>query len=62
MYVVSTKERNPQKHEVKRQDNLPWVNSVKHLGTTITDALNNMGQDLLAKRAQYVAKNNELMQ
>ena len=41
---------------------LPWVNSVKHLGTTITDALNDMGQDLLEKRAQYVAKNNELMQ
>ena len=30
---------------------LPWVN-----------ALNDMGQDLLEKRAQYVAKNNELMQ
>ena len=28
---------------------LPWVNSVKHLGTTITDALNDMGQDLLEK-------------
>ena len=41
---------------------LPWVNSVKHLGTTITDALNDMGRDLLEKRAQYVVKNNELMQ
>ena len=41
---------------------LPWVNSVKHLGTTIPDALNEMGQDLLEKRAQYVVKNNELMQ
>ena len=41
---------------------LPWVNSVMHLGTSITDALNDMGQDLLEKRAQYVAKNNELMQ
>ena len=41
---------------------LPRVNSVKHLGTTITDALNYMGQDLLEKRAQFVAKNNELMQ
>ena len=42
--------------------NHPWVNSVKHLGTTITDAFNDMGQDLLEKRAQCVAKSNELMQ
>ena len=40
---------------------LPWVNSVKHLGTTLTNILN-MGQDLLQKRAQYIAKNNELTQ
>ena len=26
--------------------NLPWVNSVMHHGATITDALNDMGQDL----------------
>ena len=26
--------------------NLPWVNSVKHHGATITEALNDMGQDL----------------
>ena len=40
---------------------LPWVNSVKHLGTTSTDILD-MGQYLLQKRAQYIAKNNELTQ
>ena len=42
---------------------LPWVDSVKHLGTTLT---NNKGccleQDLIEKRAQYIAKNNELCQ
>ena len=42
---------------------LPWVESVKHLGTTLT---NNGGcslkQDLLEKRAMYIAKNNELSQ
>ena len=32
---------------------LRWVNSVKHLGTTLTDVLDDMGQDILAKRAQY---------
>ena len=42
--------------------NLPWVNSVRYLGTTITDTLDDMNQDLLEKRAQYIAKNNELMQ
>ena len=41
---------------------LPWVNSIKHLGVTITNKLNGMRQDVIEKRAQYVAKNNELMQ
>ena len=40
---------------------LPWVNSVKHLGTTITDD-NTMSQDILEKRAIYISKNNELLQ
>ena len=42
---------------------LPWVDSVKHLGTTLT---NNGGctlkQDLLEKRAMYIARNNDLKQ
>ena len=43
--------------------NLPWVNSVKHLGSTITDDIRcRMNQDLLEKRAMYIAKNNELLQ
>ena len=42
---------------------LPWVSSVKHLGTTITNAFGGrLDQDLLEKRAQYIAKNNELNQ
>ena len=41
---------------------LPWVKSVKHLGTTITDVLDNLNQDLLEKRADYISKNNELIQ
>ena len=39
---------------------LPWVNSLKHLGTILTDAVDDMGQDILEKRAQYIAKNIEL--
>ena len=42
---------------------LPWVDSVKHLGTTITNNLNRLtDQDLLEKRAMYIARNNELSQ
>ena len=42
--------------------NLPRVNSLKHLGTTLTDAVDDMGQNILEKRAQYIAENNELAQ
>ena len=42
---------------------LPWVGSVKHLGTTLTnDRGCTLKQDLLEKRAMYIAKNNELRQ
>ena len=42
---------------------LPWVKSVKHLGTTILDDTNSrMSQDCLEKRAQYIARNNKLYQ
>ena len=34
---------------------LPWVYSVKHLGTTLTDVLDDMDQDLLEKQVQYIA-------
>ena len=45
------------------EKNLPWVKSVKHLGTTITDDISSrMSQDCLEKRAQYIAKNNQLSQ
>ena len=60
VYVFSKKKRVIRNTALINK-NLPWVSSVKHLGTTITDALN-MGQDLLEKRAQYAAKNNKLMQ
>ena len=42
---------------------LPWVIKVKHLGSTIKNNINcNMSQDLLEKRAAYIARNNELNQ
>ena len=42
---------------------LPWVNSVIHLGTIITNEIDNLtSQDLKQKRAMYIAKNNELNQ
>ena len=39
---------------------LPWVNSLKHLGVTLTYTVVDMGEDILERRAQYIAKNNEL--
>ena len=42
---------------------LPWISSIKHLGTTITNNFRcKMGQDTGEKRAAYIVKNNELNQ
>ena len=44
---------------------LPWVESVKHLCTTITSTNTggcSLDQDLIEKRARYIAKNKELRQ
>ena len=59
------KEKRNLKKLALNDKTLPWVNSVKHLGTTLTDVLHDMGQNVLEKRVQYVqyiAKNNELTQ
>ena len=40
---------------------LPWVSSLSHLGSTITDDCR-MHQDTLEKRAIYISRNNELNQ
>ena len=36
---------------------LPMVNIVKHFGTTLTDVLDDISQDILEESAQYIAKN-----
>ena len=41
---------------------LPWVEYVKHLGNTIVNNVDDMSQDTAEKRAQYMARNNELLQ
>ena len=42
---------------------LPWVNTTKHLGTTITNNQSSLlKQDLSEKRAAYIARNNEINQ
>ena len=41
---------------------LPWVQRVRHLGNTIENNIDGMTQDILEKRAQYISKNNELLQ
>ena len=41
---------------------LPWVNSGKHLGNHIENKINGMKIDIRNKRANYITKNNELIQ
>ena len=43
-------------------NNLPWVNSGKHLGTNLDTHCNGMKKDMKVKRAMYIDKNNELIQ
>ena len=43
-------------------NSLPWVSSGKHLGNVLEDKIDGMRQDLKIKRAQYIAKNNNLYQ
>ena len=41
---------------------LPWVSSGKHLGITIGNKLDGMKADIRMKRAQFIEKNNEILQ
>ena len=43
-------------------NSLPWVNQIKHLGTTISNGGRLTDQDVKIKRAQYINKNIELRQ
>ena len=41
---------------------LPWVSSGKHLGITIGNKLDGMKKDILIKRADFINKNNDILQ
>ena len=41
---------------------LPWVSSGKHLGNQIENRINGQKADIKIKRANYIGKNNELLQ
>ena len=42
---------------------LPWVQKGKHLGIKLNNIVTNiLGHDMMEKRAQYIQRNNELMQ
>ena len=43
-------------------DELPWVTSAKHLGTSLETNLSGMTKDLMEKRAMFINRNNELVQ
>ena len=50
------------KEMVLCNNNLPWVNSIKHLGCVLTNGSNIMPDDVMFKRTVYVNRNNELCQ
>ena len=41
---------------------LPWVSSGKHLGITLENKIDGLKADIRKKRAEYINKNNELLQ
>ena len=43
-------------------DDLPWVTNVKHLGNYLEDKIDGLKKDVKMKRAQFINKNNELIQ
>ena len=43
-------------------NDLPWVDSCKHLGNKFENKMDGMKQDLLEKRARYISRNMELIQ
>ena len=44
------------------EHNLPWVNSIRHLGNKIENKLDGMKQDMKEKKARFIQKNNEICQ
>ena len=43
-------------------NSLPWVDSGKHLGMNIETKIDGMKGDLKQKRAQYISRNNDILQ
>ena len=43
-------------------DVLPWVETGLHLGNNVEDKINGMAKDIRVKRANYIQKNNDIMQ
>ena len=41
---------------------MSWVSHGKHLGNTLENKIDGMKKDLVNKRANYISKNNEIMQ
>ena len=58
----SAKQKELRKLQLCGND-LPWVNEGKHLGVNIHTSIDNLlGRDIKEKRAQYIQRNNELLQ
>ena len=56
------KEKRTLKNMTLCRKKLPRVESAKHLGNTIVNNIDGMIKDIIEKRAQYLTRNNELLQ
>ena len=41
---------------------LPWVDTIKHLGITVTNTIDGCYKDTMSKRAMFIQRSNELLQ
>ena len=41
---------------------LPWIQYARHIGNTIVNNIDCMGQDIIEMRAEYITRNNKLLQ
>ena len=44
------------------EKDLPWVTTGKHLGHILENVVNGLKKDILVKKANYISKNNEILQ
>ncbi len=63
---VAFRKKNKNKDDPRKlvlcDNELPWVDKVKHLGSIVTNSSDALADDVMQKRAAYINRNNELCQ